>query len=84
MRHACVHTGGFLMSWVDEYWKGSKSQATCKPTYSDAEFSPKTCDLKAPIRPLFAVPVFRVKRGSLSLLRLPGTRDLRQLGHLRA
>ena len=29
----CATIGGFLMSWVDEYWKGAKSQAECVPTY---------------------------------------------------
>eukprot|EP00908_Phaeocystis_cordata_P026065 Transcript_8539.p1 GENE.Transcript_8539~~Transcript_8539.p1 ORF type:complete len:620 (+),score=255.77 Transcript_8539:1407-3266(+) len=43
----CSAIGGFLMSWVDEYWKGSKTQASCKPTYDNPKFSPKTCDLKA-------------------------------------
>ena len=39
----CSAIGGFLMSWVDEYWKGSKTQASCKPTYDNPKFSPKTC-----------------------------------------
>ena len=43
----CACAGGFLMSWVDEFWKGSKVQAGCKPAYSDPDFSPKTCDDKA-------------------------------------
>jgi len=43
----CVALGGFLMSWVDEFWKGAKSQAKCEPTYDDPSFSPKTCTEKA-------------------------------------
>lgn len=43
----CSAVGGFLMSWVDEYWKGSKTQASCRPTYDSPKFSPKTCDVKA-------------------------------------
>lgn len=35
------------MSWVDEYWKGAKSQASCVPTYSSPDFDVKTCDKKA-------------------------------------
>jgi len=43
----CSAIGGFLMSWVDEYWKGAKSQAACSPTYDDPDFSPKGCTEKA-------------------------------------
>lgn len=39
--------GGFLMSWVDEYWKGAKPPAVCDPTIDDPDFSPKTCKYKA-------------------------------------
>jgi len=28
---ACSCIGGFLMSWIDENWKGAKSQAACDP-----------------------------------------------------
>ena len=43
----CATIGGFLMSWVDEYWKGAKSQAECVPTYDAPKFSPATCTEKA-------------------------------------
>ena len=43
----CTCVGGFLMSWVDEYWKGSKSQAKCSPTIDHPHFSEKKCDPKA-------------------------------------
>ena len=43
----CASVGGFLMSWVDEYWKGAKSQAGCKPTYDSPDFTPAGCDEKA-------------------------------------
>ena len=43
----CACAGGFLMSWVDEFWKGSKVQAGCKPAYPDPDFSTTTCDDKA-------------------------------------
>ena len=43
----CTAIGGFLMSWVDEFWKGAKAQAACTPTYRDADFSPKNCGPKA-------------------------------------
>ena len=40
----CATVGGFLMSWVDEYWKGATAQAKCAPTYDDPDFSVATCD----------------------------------------
>lgn len=43
----CACAGGFLMSWVDEFWKGAKVQAGCKPAYPDPDFSTATCDDKA-------------------------------------
>mmetsp|Transcript_11709 Transcript_11709/g.31168 ORF Transcript_11709/g.31168 Transcript_11709/m.31168 type:complete len:587 (+) Transcript_11709:24-1784(+) len=43
----CTAIGGFLMSWVDEFWKGAKAQASCSPTYSSPDFSPKGCTEKA-------------------------------------
>ena len=43
----CACAGGFLMSWVDEFWKGAKVQAGCKPAYPDPDFSTTTCDDKA-------------------------------------
>ncbi|KAL1511667.1 hypothetical protein AB1Y20_004957 [Prymnesium parvum] len=43
----CTAIGGFLMSWVDEFWKGAKAQASCEPTISDPDFSPKNCKVKA-------------------------------------
>mmetsp|Transcript_60054 Transcript_60054/g.137669 ORF Transcript_60054/g.137669 Transcript_60054/m.137669 type:complete len:444 (+) Transcript_60054:465-1796(+) len=43
----CVALGGFLMSWVDEFWKGAKSQAGCAPTYSSPLFSVAKCDPRA-------------------------------------
>jgi len=43
----CSAIGGFLMSWVDEFWKGAKSQASCDPTFSSPSFSPKGCTEKA-------------------------------------
>jgi len=43
----CTCIGGFLMSWADEYWKGSKAQAACTPTIDDPKFSVKTCQPKA-------------------------------------
>ena len=43
----CTCIGGFLMSWVDEYWKGSKSQAGCSPTIRSPHFNAKKCDPKA-------------------------------------
>jgi hypothetical protein len=42
----CACAGGFIMSWVDEFWKGSKVQAGCKPAYPDPDFSTSTCDDK--------------------------------------
>ena len=43
----CACAGGFIMSWVDEFWKGAKVQAGCKPAYPDPDFSTSTCDDKA-------------------------------------
>jgi len=43
----CTCLGGFLMSWADEYWKGSKAQASCPVTQGHRGFDPKKCQEKA-------------------------------------
>ena len=72
------------MSWVDEFWKGSKGQAGCKPAYPDPDFSTTTCDDKAraprmtmrphpPPHPQAArsLPCFASRAGSAALTPLP-------------
>jgi len=39
--------GGFIMSWVDEYWKNAISVKGCWPQYYNPGFDPRRCDWKA-------------------------------------
>lgn len=46
----CQAIGGFIMAWVDEFWKGSDVQSRCHPTIREVppgEFSARFCDFKA-------------------------------------
>ena len=71
----CIALGGFLMSWVDEYWKGAKAQAECKPTYGNAKCARRprgTYDNRL----IRAPSTWQVLAGDVHE---EGTRDVRQL-----
>lgn len=43
----CVVAGGFVYSWVDEYWKGSFVAAECRPNFWEPAFTLDKCEYKA-------------------------------------
>jgi len=47
LNETCVAAGGFVYSWVDEYWKGSYTAAECKPNFWDPAFKIDKCGYKA-------------------------------------
>lgn len=47
LNETCVVAGGFVYSWVDEYWKGSYVAAECHPNFWDPGFTIDQCEYKA-------------------------------------
>lgn len=47
VNESCVSAGGFIYSWVDEYWKGSYVAAECTPNFWEPAFSIDKCEYKA-------------------------------------
>jgi hypothetical protein len=47
LNQTCVSAGGFVYSWVDEYWKGSYVAAECRPNFWEPAFTLDTCEYKA-------------------------------------
>lgn len=47
VNETCVAAGGFIYSWVDEYWKGSNVAAECTPNFWEPAFTLDTCEYKA-------------------------------------
>lgn len=47
VNQSCVVGGGFVYSWVDEYWKGSHVAAECHPNFWEPAFTIDECEYKA-------------------------------------